>query len=139
MINKKIIIFEFQQESNKRYRNTTISLTKASVFSFNSGFYSDNEIYRFTHVIPGYNKADKAIGFKFAKIKDGEKKPDGALTISKDPKGNSGKAAALSFISKNRIDVDIYEGKYPPHVQSDSKQGTTYYILLDEKIRKNEN
>lgn len=135
MTNKKILIFEFQQESNKRYRNITISLSKASVFSFNSGFYSDNEIYKFTHVIPGYNKADKAIGFKFIKIKDGEKKPDGALRISHDPKGNSGKAAVLSFISRNRIDVNNYFGKYPPHLQNEPKQGSVVYILLEEKNR----
>lgn len=130
---KKIIIFDFQQESNKRYRNKTIGLTKASVFSFGSGFFFDNEIYKFTHVILGYNKTDKAIGFKFIKIKAGEKKPDGALTISKDPKGNSGKAAALSFISKNHIDVNNYSGRYPPYLQNDPKQGITFYILLDEK------
>lgn len=135
MSNKKIIIFNFQQESNKRYRNKTISLTKASVFSFNSGFYSDNEIYNFTHVIPGYNKVDKAIGFKFIKIKASERKPDGALTISKDPKGNSGKAAALSFISKNHIDVNNYFGRYPPHLQNEPKQGKTFYILLEEKVK----
>lgn len=129
----KILTFEFQQESNKRYRNKTISLTKASVFSFNSGFYSDNEIYDFSHVILGYNKADKAIGFKFVKIKKGQEKPKGALTISKDPQGNSGKAAALSFISKNRIDVDYYSRRYTPHRQNDPKQGEVFYILLDEK------
>src|SRR3989344_3279726 len=134
-MSKKVIIFDFQQESNKRYRNKTISLTKASVFSFNSGFYSDSEIYNFTHVIPGYNKADKAIGFKFVKVKIGEKKPEGALTISIDPKGNYGKAAALAFISKNHIDVNSYSGKYPPHVQNDPKQGKTFYILLDEKVK----
>lgn len=133
MANDKIIIFDFQQESNKRYRNNTISLTKASVFSFNSGFYSDNEIYNFTHVIPGYNKVNKAVGFRFIKIKDRENKPNGALTISHDPKGNSGKAAALSFISKNHIEVNNYLGKYPPHIQDEPKQGKTFYILLEEK------
>jgi len=133
-MSSKIISFDFQQESNKRYRNNTISLTKASVFSFNSGFYSENEIYKFTHVIPGYNKTEKAIGFKFIKIKAGEKKPDGALTISMDPKGNYGKAAALSFISKNHIDLNNYSGKFPPHKQNDPKLGEIYYILLPEKI-----
>ena len=134
----KPISFDFQQESNKRYRNKTISLTKASVFSFNSGFYSENEIYNFTHVIPGYSKAHKAIGFNFFKVKVGGKKPDGALTISIDPKGNYGKAAALAFISKNQIDINNYSGKYPPHVQNDPKQGKTFYILLEEKIKNEE-
>lgn len=133
MKDKKILTFEFQQESNKRYRNTTISLTKASVFSFNSGFYSDNKINEFTHVLPGYNKTDKAIGFIFKKFKEDEKKPEGVLKIHHDPKGNSGKAAALSFISKNRIDVDHYSGRYPPYLQNDPKQGMVFYILLEEK------
>lgn len=133
MKDKKILTFEFQQESNKRYRNTTISLTKASVFGFNSGFYYDNGIYNFTHVIPGYNKVNKAIGFRFVKIKEGQDKPDGVLKISHDPKGNSGKAAALSFVSKNRIDVDNYFGRYFPHLQNDPKQGRVFYILLEER------
>lgn len=125
----KVLIFDFQDEDNKRYGDKTIGITRASAFAFHQGFYSENQLHKFTHVIPGYNKNEKAIGLKFVEVKSHEKKPSGARTITQERHD----ATALSFFKKNNIDVNIYAGRYKVHIQNEAKQGKLFYILLDDK------
>ncbi|MDO8657416.1 MAG: hypothetical protein Q7K55_01650 [Candidatus Levybacteria bacterium] len=126
------IIFDPFQGKNKRFRNNTISITRASGFGFNSGFYYRNSIKDFKYVLLFFNKEQSAIGFQF--LNDG--KHPGVLTITHDPRGNSGSITALSFISASDIDVKAYAGRYEPKEQKNSKQGKIFYILLKEKLNR---
>lgn len=125
----KVLIFDFQDEDNKRYGDKTISITRASAFAFHQGFYSEHQIHKFTHVILGYNKNEKAIALRFIEVKNPDKKPNGAKAISPERHDTT----ALSFFKKNNIDVNSHAGKYKVHIQNEAKQGRLFYILLDEK------
>ncbi|MDO8658138.1 MAG: hypothetical protein Q7K55_05330 [Candidatus Levybacteria bacterium] len=125
----KVLIFDFQDEDNKRYGDKTISITRASAFAFHQGFYSEHQIHKFTHVILGYNKNEKAIALRFIEVKNPDKKPNGAKAISPERHDTT----ALSFFKKNNINVSNHAGRYKVHIQNEAKQGRLFYILLDEK------
>lgn len=124
-----ILIFDFQDEDNKRYGNKTIGITQAFAFAFHQGFYSDNQIYKYTHVVPGYNKKGKAIAFKFIRVENNKNRPNGARSINNERHD----VVALSFFKKNNIDVKSHAGTYKVYAQNDPSQGKLFYILLDEK------
>lgn len=123
---------DWLQENNTRYRRS-ISIASNSVINFDSGFYHDNELSKYTHVTVGYDKARKAIVFIFKKFSERERIPDGLLKITRDSRGNSGKIAALALFKRNNINIQNYTGKYPPHFEKDAKYGGLYYINLDER------
>src|SRR6266498_5208715 len=103
---------DWLQENNTRYRRS-ISIASNSVINFDSGFYHDNELGKYTHVTVGYDKTRKAIVFIFKKFSERERIPDGLLKITRDSRGNSGKIAALALFKRNNINIQNYTGKYP--------------------------
>jgi len=106
-----------------------ISLARHGAFGFNSGFYRQEGIRKYTYVKLSYDEGKKAVGFKFTKRKDGT----GAWKISHGR--SSGNVVVRSFFKAYGLEAADYTGKYEPKTYKDSKLGKLFYIILKKNKR----
>ena len=114
-----------------KFHNYKISImsskNRSGGFGFLSGFFHQENLEGFSHVLLFYYPQEKLIGFKFT---NDEKLP-GAFKMTK----GTGSASVFphSFWSAYRIKPEDWASQYTPKSMNDQRYGKIYYIELSEK------
>ncbi len=119
--------FELFVKNGSKRKNRTISLNKANGWSFNTGFYLDNEIKKYKYVILGYENNRNEVCFLFTN----DELP-GKWKITH--RENSASLSTHSFFNTYNIDANKFAGRYEPQVYLEPGTGRKmYFISLTEK------
>ncbi|MFZ3138630.1 MAG: hypothetical protein WA126_14700 [Thermodesulfovibrionales bacterium] len=123
--------FEKFTDAGSKLGNYSISITMNSSFGLNSGFYNNEKIKNYSHVMLFYDKLKRTIGFIFTKDK-GEK--GGTFKITHGNKSGyiSARSFFISILGGNLNEVKRYAGRYTPKTYKDEKIGTLFYIKLED-------